>query len=71
MFYLISTWINVWVNNCKAGDLKRRRTHNDVIVMQKIYYKCNQRLLSFSSTFLDIPNEVFVHIMILCNNVFS
>ena len=33
MFSLICDWINVWVNNSKAGDLRRRRTHYDVIVM--------------------------------------
>ena len=26
-------WINGWVNNCEAGDLRRRHTHYDVIVM--------------------------------------
>ena len=25
--------INVWVNNCEAGDLRRHRAHYDVIVM--------------------------------------
>ena len=27
-------WINSWVNNRKAGDLRRNRAHYDVIVMQ-------------------------------------
>ena len=30
---LIYTWINDWVNNCEAGDLRRYRAHYDVIVM--------------------------------------
>ena len=35
MFSLIRTWINVWVNNREAGDLKRHRAHYDVIVKHK------------------------------------
>ena len=33
MFSLICVWINGWVNNGEAGDLKRCRAHYDVIVM--------------------------------------
>ena len=33
MFTLIWARINVWVNNRKAGDLRRNRVHYDVIVM--------------------------------------
>ena len=33
MFSLICVWINDWVNNREAGDLRRHRTHYDVIVM--------------------------------------
>ena len=32
-FSLICAWINVWVNNRGAGDLRRHRAHYDVIVM--------------------------------------
>ena len=28
-------WINGWVNNREAGDLRRHRAHYDVIVMVK------------------------------------
>ena len=35
MFSLFSVWINGWVNNREAGDLRRYRVHNDVIVMQR------------------------------------
>ena len=31
MFSLICVWINGWVNNREAGDLKRYRTHYDVL----------------------------------------
>ena len=33
MFSLIYAWINDWVNNREAGDLRRHRGHYDVIVM--------------------------------------
>ena len=33
MFSLICAWINGWVNNREAGDLRRQRAHYDVIVM--------------------------------------
>ena len=33
MFSLICAWINDWVNNRGAGDLRRHRVHYDVIVM--------------------------------------
>ena len=33
MFALIYVWINGWVNNREAGDLRRHRAHFDVIVM--------------------------------------
>ena len=33
MFPLISAWINGWVSNREAGDLKRNRTHYDVILI--------------------------------------
>ena len=33
MFSLICVWINGWVNNREAGDLRRYRTHYDVTAM--------------------------------------
>ena len=33
MFSLICAWMNIWVNNRKAGDLRRHRDRYDVIVM--------------------------------------
>ena len=34
IFSLICTWINGWVNNHEAGDLRRHPVHYDVIVMK-------------------------------------
>ena len=33
MLSLISAWIEGWVNNREAGDLRRNRGHSDVKVM--------------------------------------
>ena len=39
MYSLISVWIECWVNNRDAGDLRRYRAHYDVIVMQYWVWK--------------------------------
>ena len=36
MFSLICAWINGWVNNGEAGDLRRHRVHYDVTIMLNI-----------------------------------
>ena len=36
MFSLICVWINGWVNNGRAGDLRRYRAHYDVTVMYSV-----------------------------------
>ena len=41
MFSFICVWINDWVNNREAGDLRRYRAHSDVIVMSN----CQRYLL--------------------------
>ena len=38
MFSLICVWINDWVNNGEAGDLRRYLTHCDVTVMNSRYF---------------------------------
>ena len=37
MFSLICAWIDGWVNNGEAGDLRRYRAHYDVIEMDKYF----------------------------------
>ena len=32
--FFICAWINGWVNNREAGDLRRHRAHYDVIIME-------------------------------------
>ena len=43
VFSLICVWINDWVNNREAGDLRRYRAHYDVIVM---YGECFHVIIS-------------------------
>ena len=41
IFSLICVWINGWVNNREAGDLRRYRAHYDVSVMTHMPNKLN------------------------------
>ena len=41
MFSLTCAWIKGWVNNREAGDLRRHRTHDDVIVMRDLKFNLN------------------------------
>ena len=38
MFSLICAWMNGWVNNCEAGELKHHRVNYDVIVTGIIFW---------------------------------
>ena len=42
MFPLICVWINGWVNNREAGDLRRYHAHYDVTVMKLISIECHR-----------------------------
>ena len=44
MFSFICVWINSWVNNRKAGDLRRYRAHYEVTVMIKSVYEHHHAL---------------------------
>ena len=46
MFSLICAWINGWVNNREAGDLRRRRTYYDVTVMNNVQRCCDHIIMS-------------------------
>ena len=39
MFSLICVWINAWVNNHEAGDLRHHRCHDDVTVMKPRHHQ--------------------------------
>ena len=53
MFSLICAWINRWVNNREAGDLRRYRAYYDVIVMCRVKLKSrsqNEDMKRFENT---------------------
>ena len=42
MFSLMCAWINIWVNNREAGDLRRYRHHYDVIAVASLAWWSHQ-----------------------------
>ena len=77
MFSLICVWINGWVNNREAGDLRRYRAHYDVIVMWCLLlaplpsYKCMYILTSACSCqcnsaylFMFLCVQTFIYILL-------
>ena len=71
MFSSICAWISGWVNNREAGDLRRYRTHYDVIVMVIIPELASNIIVSQTKFFfffklilqnyLSIPNLQRLH----------
>ena len=55
MFSLTSAWINGWVNNLEAGDLRRNRAHYDVTVMRMV--ECHLAILAKLITHIDGMGE--------------
>ena len=47
MFSFIWAWINVWVNNLEAGDLRRFRAHYGVIIMHQNNFDCLKPCMSY------------------------
>ena len=65
MFSLIHAWINDWLNNRGAGDLRRHRAHCDVIVM-KILQAHQTKCFSMKSLTSHImPRNTFSHVAIV------
>ena len=56
IFSLIGAWINGWVNNREAGDLRRHRAHYDVIVMHLVIICLTD----------DIPYIIFIIVIGIC-----
>ena len=58
MFFFISVWINGWVNNGKAGDLRRYRAHYDVTVMLHDVSECQMlQMVVINSKSMDVINS--------------
>ena len=52
MFSLICVWINGWINNREAGDLRRHRGHYDVNVMK---LGMNLKVIQLFRWYLNFP----------------
>ena len=66
MFSFICVWINDWVNNRKAGDLKHHRGHYDVKVMvywQPAYHEQKKILSSRNDDWMRQNNVLFIIIL--------
>ena len=58
MFSFICAWINRWVNNGEAGDLRRYHAHYDVIVIGDSHFKTVVLELMLWITFRRTSREV-------------
>ena len=65
MFSLIYAWINGWVNNHEAGDLRRHHAHYDFIVW-KFWPK---HILIFKLEWSIISLQCYDFINLLCNHL--
>ena len=59
MFSLICTWINSWVNNGEAGDLRCHNAHYEITVMSTQSVKYNHHL---ANQYLDTWFKTRTHI---------
>ena len=57
IFSLICVWINYWVNNREAGDVRRYRAHYDVIVMK--FENCRASLVTTTFVLGTRPETSF------------
>ena len=64
MFSLICVWINGWINNREAGDLRRNHAHYDVIVMNEGF--SNSKFIEKLSVLLQMVSICIQHHNILC-----
>ena len=70
MFSVTCAWINGWVNNCEAGDLRRHRAHYDVIVMLQVYFTGTGAIIRlFQCQWRNMSNSVirWIFVLILCS----
>ena len=66
MFSLIWTWINSWVNNPEAGDLRRHRAHCDVSVMSgRFVFRVVYSLWNSTRVFVDAHVKLKSDLIIL------
>ena len=69
LFSLICAWINDWVNNREAGELRRHWAHYAVTVMPRVhlcYFQIKfDRFSQFSVNYWELNQALLRHIMLL------
>ena len=53
VFSLFCAWINGWVNNREAGDLRRHRAHYDVTVMLQSTHDKRSKGLRYGAAYIE------------------
>ena len=64
MFTLICAWINGWVNNREAGDLRRHRAHYDVTVMAREAFPCEDVIVGAVCLIYEIIPRVWLVLLL-------
>ena len=71
---LICAWINGWINNREAGDLRRHRAHYDVTVVSLALVSISDDLHRLDA-YLELPDtydkKSFVWLCIVSNSIVS
>ena len=72
LFFLIYAWINGWVKNSAAGDLRSHRPHYDVTVMESwshpaSVHGCNFCRRIYNTKYDNIPELHFVTYLAKCS----
>ena len=63
MFPLIYAWINGWINNREAGDLRHHRTHYDITAM------CSTAMMHINlPRFLALSRQLFLYVWCIYSN---
>ena len=68
MFSLICAWLNGWVNNREAGDLRRHRAHYDVILTH--VYRSGERVWTPEdhADMYKNPGQAYWYTLVLCHH---
>ena len=70
MFPLICAWINGWVNNGEAGDLRRHRNHYDITVMlvTSAVVTSDDKVGIMTTLSFHVSKEMGMHIYKICKH---
>ena len=66
MFSWICIWINGWVNNGEAGDLRCHHAHYDVILLNNILSYCCDKWWGINHTTAQQPGKQPLIILLYC-----